>query len=121
MNREELITKALNSGNIEFIETIDTLSDVELESGINDLNSEAILKAKIKELEKKLKECEESCKKTTLYDLFVEQCNLGKTPKELAKKYTEKELIEMGTYVGFSWTTKGSKADKVKLLIETIK
>lgn len=50
--------------------------------------------------------------------LFRDLLSQSKTDSYIASQFTENELIEIGLYLRLSFTTKGSKIDKVKQIRE---
>lgn len=101
MNREELVTAALNIVDLELLDKMDNLSDEDLKKEISKTNILFSLEQRIIELEKVV------FKKQKL------------TISEL-KKMTEKEIIEVGKKYGFEWTTKGTKKEKITALSKVI-
>ena len=55
-----------------------------------------------------------------LVNTFKKLVKEGATADVIAKQFKEDELIEIGKEYGFEFTTKGTKIEKVNLLIEAI-
>lgn len=53
-------------------------------------------------------------------DEFKKYIEKGNDAEYITKKFKEAELIEIGKEYGFEWTTKGTKLEKVKTLMELI-
>ena len=56
-----------------------------------------------------------------MLDTFRKLVEKGTLPKEIAKQFKEVEIIKIGKEYGFEWGNKGTKVEKVNLLIEAIK
>lgn len=55
-----------------------------------------------------------------LVNIFKKLVKEGVSAADISKQFKEEELIEIGKEYGFEWNSKGTKTEKVKLLIEAI-
>lgn len=74
----------------------------------------------VNDLVEKEEDAENTNDNHPLVNTFKKLVREGATPNEIAKQFKESELIEIGKEYGFEWTTKGTKLEKVNLLIEAI-
>lgn len=55
-----------------------------------------------------------------LLGTFRKLVEKGTSPKDIVKQFKEDELLEIGKEYGFEWGNKGTKIEKVNLLIEAM-
>lgn len=109
--------EAENDAIKRFADSLEKVTKAQFDSILSQAEKE------IKEAEKPKeypKEDPEDPKDSDLLTKFKSFHKDGLSVSNISKKFKESELISIGKELGYSWTFKGSKSQKVKLIIEKL-